>query len=1022
MLSPTIRKMIEKMFGSSRRPIRKARQGVRPGVEMLEDRRVPATCYWTGADAASNVSNAWSDPKNWVGGHVAGAGDTAVFSNTYSKSGNCGVNGAVSIASLQIDGTWNGNLSVGQNSSLTLTGSSEWDSGDITTNSLNSSVVNNGTLRLGSLNNVYFQGGGTLQNNGTINVASKGNLGLVGDSNGTTVVNAAGAVIDFQDDGGIGNNYATNHITNAGTIEKTGGQGTSQIYAFLTNNGGLLNSASSGGILQVWDGGAGSNGTYQAAAGATLEFTNSTFTETGTFTGSGAGTIALEGGTLAVGKGGATFNIPSTVAFNWDGGTISMPTNTTLVYNGVLNIIDTNGSVGLGGGGTFQNNGTLNQVGSAAILSMGGTGSVATTLNNTAKGVLNFQADAKVQWGGGAGGVINNSGLIEKTGGTGTTDINQPLINNGGTLDAASGILQIDTNSTNTNGTYEAAAGATLDLTGGNTFSEAGTFTAGGAGVITLGGGTFKVYNGSATVNVPGTLTFQVPGGTINVPTNDTLTVNGNLALTGSNDEILAGGGTLTENGTITQSGGGNLAIAGNTVATTLNISKSSTYDFANDSGIVWGGGPGGVVLNAGLVEKTNSFATSAINGVAFSNQGGTLNVATGTLQLASNGGLNTGGLFQVAGGAALDLTGSSTVKYTGTYTGSGGGQVLLGGGTLQVSGTGGTTFNLPTNMFVWNGGTINTNGSTFNLTGKLSINSNQGSENIDGGGMMSVSGTITDSGTANDLNIDTHTTLALQKGTFNLAADANVTGNGMLQILGGLLEKTAATGTSTLSASLDNQGEILVTKGTLVVSGFVDEISNNTLTGGTWEVAGGSNVAALQLTYGPSVFNTIGQAASVLLNGKSSSFANLSNLTVNDGLFTLLGGASLTTAGNFTDAGTLTLGAGSTLSVAGSFTETADGTLVEQMGGTSSSPTFGSLSAKGMSLAGAFSMTSTVVPAVGSSFEVVNNGATSAISGAFVGMPEGSTFTVTVGATKMTFKISYKGGTGNDVVLTRTA
>jgi hypothetical protein len=62
------------------------------------------------------------------------------------------------------------------------------------------------------------------------------------------------------------------------------------------------------------------------------------------------------------------------------------------------------------------------------------------------------------------------------------------------------------------------------------------------------------------------------------------------------------------------------------------------------------------------------------------------------------------------------------------------------------------------------------------------------------------------------------------------------------------------------------------------------------------------------------------------------------------------------------------------------------------------------------------------VVPPVGWSFEVINYTSAIAISGAFVGLPEGSTFTVTVGATKMTFKISYKGGTGNDVVLTRTA
>jgi hypothetical protein len=41
-------------------------------------------------------------------------------------------------------------------------------------------------------------------------------------------------------------------------------------------------------------------------------------------------------------------------------------------------------------------------------------------------------------------------------------------------------------------------------------------------------------------------------------------------------------------------------------------------------------------------------------------------------------------------------------------------------------------------------------------------------------------------------------------------------------------------------------------------------------------------------------------------------------------------------------------------------------------------------------------------------------------VSGTFSGLLEGSTFTVKVGKTVMTFKISYKGGTGNDVTLKR--
>jgi hypothetical protein len=69
--------------------------------------------------------------------------------------------------------------------------------------------------------------------------------------------------------------------------------------------------------------------------------------------------------------------------------------------------------------------------------------------------------------------------------------------------------------------------------------------------------------------------------------------------------------------------------------------------------------------------------------------------------------------------------------------------------------------------------------------------------------------------------------------------------------------------------------------------------------------------------------------------------------------------------------------------------------------------------------------VTSTVVPAVGSSFELLDNEAGSAIGGVFAGLSEGSTFTVTVGTTTMTFQVTYAGKDGDgkhNVVITRTA
>jgi Tol biopolymer transport system component len=57
-------------------------------------------------------------------------------------------------------------------------------------------------------------------------------------------------------------------------------------------------------------------------------------------------------------------------------------------------------------------------------------------------------------------------------------------------------------------------------------------------------------------------------------------------------------------------------------------------------------------------------------------------------------------------------------------------------------------------------------------------------------------------------------------------------------------------------------------------------------------------------------------------------------------------------------------------------------------------------------------------VPSVGNSFTIVNNDGSDAVSGTFNGLAEGSTFT----SGGVTYRISYVGGTGNDVVLTVTA
>jgi hypothetical protein len=1032
---------------SRRRVARRPKHAFRPEIEFLEGRTTPSVDMWTGANHA--VDTNWSDGANWSLGRAPTSSDVVQFTNNTSvKSQLSTMDQACTVAGLQIDPLWGGTINGNGNLTLASGSANEVDSGSINIGA-GLSVVNNGTLNLTGSGDVTFSGNGTLVNNGTINQAGSGGLRLYGSGNKVvTLDNTATGVYDFQTDSGIvnpGGNYSPGGtIINAGLIEKTGGTKTSYINPSATT-GTLTNTGTievNTGTLSLQANTTDTSGSFNVAAGATLNLTDFqnygdgfTFTENGTFAPTGSGTIVLPGGYLAPGPNGATFNIPSSIAFQVSGGAISVPANTTLTYNGLLTLTNKSSNVNLQGGGTFllPSGSTIDQAGTGNLNlePPASGGSVTPTLQIAAGATYNFQNTSSISdYGGGA---VLNQGLIETTdtlaATPGTSQITASLTNNGGTLDAAAGTLQVADTSTNTNGAYTAAAGATLDLTGGNTntFNETGTFTASGAGTLTIGGGTLAVANNAATLSIPSAVNFQWSGSTIDVPTNATLTVNGNLTLNGSADANLTGGGTMTENGTITDSGTGNLRIAtvsGTAPATTLVIPKGSVYDFAGNTGIFNGYYAGGVVDNAGTIEKTAGGAPSQIN-TAFNNTGGTLSVTNGTLTLDTQSGENTGGVFNVSAGAILDLTGGNSVSYSGTYTGSGSGEVLLDAGTLSTTGgTNGATFNLPGNLFVWSGGTISTAaGNNFTLLGNMKI-TGSGTESLNGTGELNIgtataAGTLNDTATGNTLAINNGGTLGINaRGTLNLADDT-IQGNGLLLNQGSLV-KTAGTSGATISMTTDNQGKVTVNNGTLLFKGAVDQVFNGVLTGGTW-TASSTSTTASTLDISSATFNTIGVSASVTLSGPNSSFSNLSSLSANQGTFNLSAGASFATAGSFTNSGSMTLSPGSTLTVNGAFAQTSTGKLTEQIGGTAGNPTCGSIVSTGaVALGGTLSVTSTVVPAVGSSFEVVNNGSAAPISGTFAGLPEGATFTVKVGATTMTFKITYVGGPGGKNVVLR--
>jgi hypothetical protein len=572
-------------------------------------------------------------------------------------------------------------------------------------------------------------------------------------------------------------------------------------------------------------------------------------------------------------------------------------------------------------------------------------------------------------------------------------------------------------------GTINLNQNQSLTVTGNATMASG---TVGGAGSLSIGSGGSQLSGGNlnpgtGSITSGGVLAWS--GGTLS-PGAGGFTNSGTINLVNS-AVVGLDTGTLTNQGVINQSGSANLQIQN---GATLVNTASGTYDFTTNTGIQQSGGTD-TFSNAGLLEKTAGAGTSTIS-TTFVNSN-KITVQKGTLALAAAGGTSTGGAFSVSGGATLDLTGGNTVTYGGSYTGSGAGAVLLGSGTLAAA-AGGATFNMSGSLFQWKGGTIDVSAGNFTNAGTLTL-SNSGTVALNGtgagAGQLINTKSIIQNGAGN-LQIQNGATLT-NKGTYDIQANSGIQASGGTDTFTntntGTLKKSKGTGTTTVASLLNNTGTVQVQTGTLSLSGTVTQVSGNTLTAGTWNVNSTATVPATLNITSAGTLTTIGTAAKVTLNGGNSTFSNLSGLNsiLAGGSFSLLGNQSFTTSGALTNAGSITLSPGSTLTVVGSFTQTSAGKQTLQMGNVSGTPHVGSIvSTSGtVTLAGKLTVTSTVVPSVGTAFDILNNQGGAAIAGTFVNEPEGSTFTVKVGATTMTFQITYKGGgTGHDVVITRTS
>lgn len=141
---------------------------------------------------------------------------------------------------------------------------------------------------------------GAVTNTGTIHLSGSGRVVLYNNQiphgiYAGAIYNEAGALFGLQTDQGVADgDYGSEVFVNAGTLRKSSGAGTSSIGVACTNSGTM--DAESGTIQFSFGGNIG--GTYNTAAGASIQFVAGTCTETGTVSVTGSGLCRQNGATV----------------------------------------------------------------------------------------------------------------------------------------------------------------------------------------------------------------------------------------------------------------------------------------------------------------------------------------------------------------------------------------------------------------------------------------------------------------------------------------------------------------------------------------------------------------------------------------------------------------------------------------------------------------------------------------------------------------------------------------------------
>jgi hypothetical protein len=794
--------------------------------------------------------------------------------------------GMATLSSSQLDGGTN-------------TGALIWTNGAV-------GLINKGTLTLAGPGTRYAYGvdnlGMIAETGGELRIGQ--GIGLTNESSGTVDLQGDGAEVHSD----LGGPSSTSTFLNRGLLRRSVSVGTASIATLIVNGNHQNNLAfdNEGGTVDVQTGTlvfspndfTNNGGNLTVAGGADLQFlaTNDVSpTLSGAFGSMGGGTVEVTtnyfGGSVVINVGNSTFDFaPGVLTFS--GATITGGTNLGFLTwtSGAIGLIN-KGTITVAGAGPMyagdvDNFGTITETGSGLRIEVGAT------LTNEASGTFDLRGDGNEVLGdGGAGGGSSTSTFLNRGVLRRSVSLNNatltPLItrsfpadwgnltfdNDGGTIDMRTGTLTFSTNTFNNNGSFIVAGGADLQFLATNDVSPtlSGTFSSTGSGTVEVTtnyfGGPVVINVGSSTFNfAPGILTFSgasIAGGT----NTGTLTwTSGAAGLTNKGTITLAGSAYASgvDNfGTIIQTGG--YLRVGQGIG--LTNESTGTIDLQSDGASIQSdlGGPSltSTFVNRGRLRRwvsvgTASIATLFVNGnhqnnLAFDNEGGTVDVETGTLAFSPNDFVNNGGSLIVAGGADLQFLATSDVSpsLSGGFSSTGSGSVEVTtnyfGGTVVIN-VGSSTFNFAPGILTFSGaiidGGINT-GALAWASGEIDGLVNHGTLTISGAagsvytGGLDNAGTIIETGLP--LGINPGGTLTNEaRGVFDIQADGNVVyaagtppGPSTFNNLG-TLEKTSGTGTSNLSQiTLLNSGTVSPGesgRGTLAVTGNYVQTDTGTL------------------------------------------------------------------------------------------------------------------------------------------------------------------------------------------------